>query len=197
MFARYSRLPWRNYSEERLEHNKLITKNLELIAATLEHIRAELESPEQLASLLNTQVESGWPPGEYDRNAQKFFHNCYKENGISVIGWYVWYAITLPKNYIPSLLIGAGGYFGPPDKDGIVEIGFSIVPSQRQKGYATEIANALVENAFNDNRINKVIAHTTINNKASCKVLEKSGFHYIFNIHDPDILLYERHKNNR
>ncbi len=177
-----------------MERNKLQTKNLELIAATLEHISAELESPEQLASLLNTQVEPGWPPGEYDRNAQQFFYNCYKENGISAIGWYVWYAITQPKKNIPPLLIGAGGYFGPPDKDGIVEIGFSIVPSQRQKGYATEIANALVENAFNVNRINKVIAHTTINNKASIKLLEKSGFHHILNIHDSDNLLFERLK---
>ncbi len=177
-----------------MELKKLQTKNLELIAATLEHINAELESPEQLTSLLNTQVEPGWPPGEYDRNAQEFFYNCYKENGISVIGWYVWYAITLPKNNIPSLLIGAGGYFGPPDKDGIVEIGFSIVPSQRQKGYATEIANALVENAFNDNRVHKVIAHTTIHNKASCKVLEKSGFNYIFNKHESNNLFFERLK---
>lgn len=177
-----------------MKHNKLQTNNLELIAATFEYICAELESPEQLASLLNTQVEPGWPPGEYDINAQKFFHKCYKENGASVIEWFVWYAITLPKNSIPSVLIGAGGYFGPPDKDGIVEIGFSIVPSQRQKGYATEIAKALVENAFNDNRVHKIIAHTTIHNKASCKVLEKSGFHYIVNKHESDSLLFERQK---
>lgn len=180
-----------------MKHNKLQTNSLELVAATLEHISAELESPEQLASLLKTQVEPGWPPGEYDRDAQKFFCNRMKENGASVIGWYIWYAIRLPKNNTPSLLVGAGGYFGPPDKDGIVEIGFSIVPSQRQKGYATEIAKALVENAFNDNRIKIVIAHTTINNKASCKVLEKSGFHYIPNKHDPDILLFESLKQYR
>ncbi|MBN2590340.1 MAG: GNAT family N-acetyltransferase [Sedimentisphaerales bacterium] len=177
-----------------MKHNKLQTNNLELIAATLEHINAELESPEQLASLLNTQVEPGWPPGEYDRNAQEFFCNRMKEDGTSGIGWYIWYAIRQAKNETPSLLIGAGGYFGPPNKDGIVEIGFSVMPSQQNKGYATEIAKALIENAFNDNRVDKVIAHTTNHNKASYKVLEKSGFHYVIKNHESDNILFQRLK---
>ena len=110
-----------------MKHNKIQTQNLELTAATFEHISAELESHERLSSLLKTQIDSDWPPGEYDRDAQKFFYNCLKKNDSSVIGWYIWYAIRRPQNNTPSLLIGAGGYFGPPDKDGTVEIGFSVV----------------------------------------------------------------------
>ena len=179
-----------------MESQILHTNHLELIAATSEHIKAELESPECLASLLNTQVEQGWPPGEYDRNAQEFFFDILCRNNTSAVGWYIWYAISKPIHNKPSLLIGAGGYFGPPKEDGIVEIGFSIMTFHRNMGYATEIAEALVENAFNNKNVHKVIAHTTNNNTASCKVLEKSGFHYVSEDYESGIVLFERQKDN-
>ena len=49
------------------------TERLLLVASTLDHLRAELASPAKLASLLNVEVPSDWPPGEYDRSAQEFF----------------------------------------------------------------------------------------------------------------------------
>ncbi|HPX82616.1 MAG TPA: GNAT family N-acetyltransferase [Syntrophales bacterium] len=59
-----------------------------------------------------------------------------------------------------------------------VEIGFSIMPAWQNFGYATELAELLIKNAFTDGRVLKVIAHTTPMNLASCKVLEKCGFNY-------------------
>ncbi len=152
------------------------THRLELTAATIDHIFAEMESSERLAQLLGTQVESGWPPGEYDRDAQEFFACRLKEGGASVVGWYVWYAVQREKENQTSILVGAGGYFGPPNEAGEVEMGFSIMPSVRGDGYATEMTRALVSNAFRDIRVNKVIARTTSENIASVKVLMKSGF---------------------
>ncbi len=158
---------------------RLSTNHLELVAATLDHVCAELESADRLASLLKTHVEPGWPPGEYDRDAQMFFRDRLKEGGASVIGWYCWYALQRGSPYQPSVLVGAGGYFGPPSEDGIVEIGFSILPGWQNLGYATDLAGLLIENAFTDSRVKKVIAHTTQMNLPSCKVLEKCGFNYV------------------
>jgi len=152
------------------------TDRLEVRAATIEYIRSELEAPERLAALLEAHVEPGWPPGEYDRDAQEFFLDRLTEGGMSVAGWYVWYAIRRRNACQPSVLIGAGGYFGPPNEEGIVEIGFSVMPSWQGLGYATELVAVLVENAFSDLRIQKVIAHTTSENHASRRVLEKCGF---------------------
>ncbi|MEQ8186706.1 MAG: GNAT family N-acetyltransferase [Candidatus Eremiobacterota bacterium] len=157
----------------------LSTDNLELIAATPEHVTAELESPGNLASLLNALVEPDWPPGEYDRDAQEFFLDRLKEGGPDAVGWYTWYAVRRGNQTGPSTLIGAGGYFGPPSSDGTVEIGFSVMPSWRGHGYATEIAGKLAEHAFTDIRVKKVIAHTVPENTASCKVLEKCGFSFV------------------
>lgn len=157
----------------------LRTNRLELEAATFYHISAEMESSEHLARLLRTRVEPGWPPGEYDRDAQEFFGCRLKEESMSVIGWYIWYAVRREEEDRPSLLVGAGGYFGPPSEKGEVEIGFSMMPSSQGYGYATEMAKALVSNAFADTRVHRIIAHTTPDNIASVRVLTKSGFRYV------------------
>ena len=155
---------------------KISTNRLELVAATLDHVCAELESPERLASLLSVEVEPGWPPGEYDRGAQEFFQDRLREGGTAVIGWYGWYAIRRGSPNQSSVLVGAGGYLGPPSESGEVEIGLSVVPAWQGLGYATELVEALVVNAFADLRVRKVTAHTTPQNLTSCRLLEKSGF---------------------
>ena len=99
---------------------RLSTNRIELLAATLDHVCAELESAERLASLLKAHVEHGWPPCEYDQDAQMFFRDRLKEGGASVIGWYGWYALRRGSPDRPPGLVGAGGYFGRPNEEGIV-----------------------------------------------------------------------------
>lgn len=169
---------------------KLSTNRLELVAATLDHVYAELETVERLALLLKAHVEPGWPPGEYDRDAQVFFRDRLKEGGTSVIGWYCWYALRRGSPYQSPVLVGAGGYFGPPSEEGVVEIGFSILPRWQNLGYATELAELLIKNAFTDSRVQKVIAHATLMNLASCKVLQKCGFNYVCRDEESDNNLY-------
>ncbi|MEW6413126.1 MAG: GNAT family N-acetyltransferase [Candidatus Zixiibacteriota bacterium] len=170
---------------------KISTNRLDLIAATLEHVLAELKSLQSLASLLRAEVADGWPPGEYDRSAQEFFRDRLKEGGHTVVGWYGWYAVRRGDTNRRSVLVGAAGYFGPPNEQGEVEIGLSVMPAWREQGFATEIVRALIENAFNDPRVNKIIAHTTPANVASCRLLEKCGFLYVGKDGPPGNILYE------
>jgi RimJ/RimL family protein N-acetyltransferase len=159
---------------------RLSTNRLELIAITLDHVCAELESPECLAALLNVLVEPERRPGEYDRDAQEFFRDPPGEGGTSVVGgWYGWYTVRRAHFCSPPVYIGAGGYFGPPGASGVVEIGFSIKPAWQSHGYATELAGMLIDNAFKDIRVEKIIAHASPMNIASRRVLEKSGFDYV------------------
>lgn len=164
---------------EKFERYKLTTNRLVLIAATCDHINAELESNAKLAMLLNAEISSNWPPGEYDRNAQEYFKARLEDGGLPVSGWYVWYALLPETPDRPSTLIGSAGYFGPPTPKGDVEIGFSVMGKWQNKGYATEIAKALIANAFRDNRTFKVVAHALPDNLPSCRVLMKCGFHYV------------------
>ena len=155
---------------------RIFTKRLELAAATPEHVLAELEDPRRLASLLNAAIEPGWPPGEYDRNAQEFFRERLLEGGPAAAGWYSWYAIRREGPGDPAVLVGAGGYYGPPGGAGEVEIGFSIMPPWRGLGFAAEMAEALIVNAFADPRVFRVVARMEPRNSASRRVLEKCRF---------------------
>jgi [ribosomal protein S5]-alanine N-acetyltransferase len=155
------------------------TPRLELVAATLEHVCAELESVERLARLLGARLSPGWPPGEYDRGAQEFFRDRLREGGAAAVGWYTWYALRRGSAEETPMLVGAGGYFGPPSDDGVVEIGFSILPGWRNRGYATEVADGLVRNAFADPRVRKVIARAAATNAPSCRVLDHCGFRLV------------------
>jgi RimJ/RimL family protein N-acetyltransferase len=151
------------------------TPRLDLVAATLDHVAAELESPDRLADLLDAEVEAGWPPGEYDRDAQVFFRDALAEGGDAAVGWFGWYAVRRGTPDRRAVVVGAGGFLGPPDDDGEVEIGFSVVSSWQGRGYAGEMAEALVGVALADRRVRRIVAHTTEANAASCGVLRKAG----------------------
>lgn len=150
-----------------------------MISSSATHIRIELETPELLAEKLNAAVSTEWPSGEYDRDAMEFFLRCFETGGDAAQGWYGWYAINIDSTEGARALVGAGGYFGPPDADGVVEIGYSILPEWQQRGYATEMVKMLVTHAFSFGNIDKIIAQTALENVASSKVLINSGFNCV------------------
>jgi [ribosomal protein S5]-alanine N-acetyltransferase len=152
------------------------TARLDLVAATVEHLAAELENTQRFANLLGAVVLPSWPPGEYDRHAISYFHERLAEGDSSAAGWYVWYAIRRTTADCPATLIACGGYFGPPLRDGTVEIGYSVVPEWRRHGYATELVQALVQRAFDDPAVRRILAEAEIANVASIGVLKRCGF---------------------
>lgn len=77
----------------------------------------------------------------------------------------------------PPELVGWGGFKGPP-RDGIVELGYEIAASRRERGLATAAVRAMVVEAFADTQIGTVIAHTLAERNASNRVLEKAGFQF-------------------
>jgi RimJ/RimL family protein N-acetyltransferase len=160
-----------------MANTKLLKSHrLTMIASTLEHIRTELDAPEKLSGLLDAQVSKAWPPGEYDRDALEFFRACFEAGGEAVVGWYGWYAVREAVAESPRALVGAGGYFGPADSDGTLEIGYSVLPEWQRQGFATEMVESLVAHGFTFPATNLVIAHTFEANPASIAVLTRCGF---------------------
>jgi ribosomal-protein-alanine N-acetyltransferase len=54
-------------------------------------------------------------------------------------------------------------------------VGYNLLPTYWNKGFATEITKALVNYAFSQLKLERVEALAMEENKASCKVLEKVG----------------------
>ena len=167
----------------------LRTRRLDLVAATLAHLEAELATPNALGCLLAVAIPPGWPPGEYDRQALEFFHAQLAAGGPEQVGWYTWYAITRNLRGQRELLIAGAGYFGPP-ADGTVQIGYSVIPSARRQGYASEIVTALLNHAFTVPAVQQVIAHTSDANVASTQVLLRCGFERVGPGVEPESVQY-------
>jgi RimJ/RimL family protein N-acetyltransferase len=75
----------------------------------------------------------------------------------------------------PPELVGWGGFKGPP-QGGVVELGYEIAECRRGRGIATAAVRAMLAEAFADEAVSAVIAHTLPQRNASNRVLEKVGF---------------------
>jgi RimJ/RimL family protein N-acetyltransferase len=72
-------------------------------------------------------------------------------------------------------VIGHCGFHGPPEDVGRAEIGYTVLPAFRGRGYATEAASALVEYARGQ-EVATVFATVAPDNAPSLRVVEKLGF---------------------
>ena len=68
----------------------------------------------------------------------------------------------------------------------MVEIGYEVAESYQNQGLATEMAQALIDHAFQDERVQVVQAHTLAEENASVKVLRRCGMQFMETGFDPD-----------
>jgi len=66
-----------------------------------------------------------------------------------------------------QLAVGRAGYHGPPDSDGMVEVGYSIDPQYRRRGYARAALRALLARAAADPDVRTFRATISPDNVAS------------------------------
>lgn len=63
-----------------------------------------------------------------------------------------------------------------PAAGGVVEIGYTVFPEHRRRGYATEAVAALVDWAFDTGEVTTVVATVAPDNVPSLAVLDRAGF---------------------
>ncbi|MFS0689692.1 GNAT family N-acetyltransferase [Sporosarcina sp. 179-K 8C2 HS] len=128
-------------------------------------------------------------PEDYEIRDHVKGHVAELQNDESQLGWGVWFVVDKETDTI----IGDIGFKGKPSEDHTTEIGYGIVPSAQNKGYATEAVGALIEWAFAFGEVKIVIAECVEENSASIKVLEKLGFRQIGRV--DNMLKWEMKKN--
>jgi RimJ/RimL family protein N-acetyltransferase len=149
----------------------LTTTRLELVAGTVELARAEINDLAAFAALLGVPEPKIWPPPLNDENSQRYFLASLEQAGPGDAGWSLWFCVRRE----PRELVGGAGFKGSP-RDGIVEIGYSMLEAEQRKGYCTEAVRALINWAFGHPEVKMVIAHTLRELGPSIRVMEKCGF---------------------
>lgn len=156
----------------------LFSKRLRFINSTPDILNKILQGNDALAAYLQINVPEKWT--EF---GDAPFKHAVKQLQMDPENapWWSWLPVLKDEN----LLIGNCGYKGVP-KDGMVEIGYEVIPEFRGIGLATEIAAVLADNAFKFTKVTHIIAHTLPEENASCKVLSKCGFKFVEEVNDPE-----------
>ena len=85
------------------------------------------------------------------------------------------FGLMMIRDASDGLAVGGIGFFGPPDADGAVEVGYGLVPAARGRGIAgAALTQAIAIAAAHGVRV--VRADTDPANLPSSRVLERAGF---------------------
>ena len=144
-------------------------------------MEAALEGDDALANALGHDVVAGWATFA---EALKLTRDALAANPSGA----AWGARFFVARDQPEL-VGWGGFKGPP-KDDAVEIGYEIAEARRGRGLATAATRAMLAEAFADERVTAVIAHTLPERNASNRVLEKAGFRFEGEAQEDDELVW-------
>jgi len=160
-----------------MESIVLKTRRLVLRSATPQLAAADLSNRSDFARLLSAYVPEDWPPPLNDE-ASKTFTLTYLEENPDAAGWSTWYFLLPGKPEGSSQAAGIGGFKGKPSQ-GMVEVGYSMLPACQRLGLASEAVAALADWAFSHPGVQLVTAKTLPSLLASIRVLEKNRFHLL------------------
>jgi RimJ/RimL family protein N-acetyltransferase len=92
-------------------------------------------------------------------------------------------------------IVGLVNFHDRPDADGVVEIGYSVVPRFRRRGYAREMAEVMWAAAAAHPAVRRLRASVAPDNVASRAIIEGAGFVQVGEQIDPEDgleLVFER-----
>ena len=124
-------------------------------------------SDSEMGNLIEVELDT-----ETKREYTEMLDGC-KQNPEQRIWFAVW---TMQLNDETSRIVGDLSFKGL-DSNGMVEIGYGIKKEYEGQGYMTEAVTAMVGWASEQIGVNYIEAEADQDNKASQRVLEKTGFH--------------------
>jgi [ribosomal protein S5]-alanine N-acetyltransferase len=147
----------------------IVSERLELRPMTVEFFDAVLEGhPEETG----VAIPDDWPD-DHDRRFLELRRRQLAES--PELDWRVYTVVR------DGEMIGHAGFHGPPGRNArndpeAVEIGYTVFPPHRRRGYATEAARALVAWARDERGIRRFLFSISPTNEPSLAIARKLGF---------------------
>ena len=112
-----------------------------------------------------------------DEHDRRFFQLRRRELAAEpeLLGWFVWAVV------VDGEMVGHAGFHGPPGRNAqndaeAVEIGYTIYPQYRRRGYATEAAKALISWARDEHGVRRFLFSIAPDNEPSLAIARRLGF---------------------
>ena len=88
-------------------------------------------------------------------------------------------------------MVASEGFLGLP-QEGIIEVGYSVLPEFQRKGYGGEMAGALTGWALGQQGVERVTANAASDNVPSVRLLRRLGFSERGSSEEPGHIRFER-----
>jgi [ribosomal protein S5]-alanine N-acetyltransferase len=147
------------------------TERLEVVSLSAAHARAATDYREEFAAMLDAEIDDDWPLPDFAEYLPVMARTLERDAELMAYGG----VIILRE---PRIVIGEVGLHGAP-RDGRAEVGYSIVPSRRKRGIATEALQGLMKWSYETLAISRLAARCLPENHPSKRVLEKNGFRFV------------------
>jgi RimJ/RimL family protein N-acetyltransferase len=94
--------------------------------------------------------------------------------------------IRIAVDRASGTIVGQTNFHAPPDAEGTLEIGYSVLPRHRGHGYATEIARTMWSYAATHPDVRVLRANVRPDNAPSRRIVEGAGFVKVDEEMDPE-----------
>ncbi len=162
---------------------RIVSDRLLLVPFTLDIASNILEGNIGVLESLGLKTDKNWPDNESLETLPKIIKNLQLVK--EPTGFESWMIVKRDN----MLVIGDAGFKGRPNANGEVDIGYSIIEKEQNRGYGLETAKSLVDWAFLQQEVKHITASCLIKNIASGKILEKIG---MFEISRDEEMIYWR-----
>ncbi len=152
---------------------------------TVQLVRLDRAIEESLANdpaYLDAMINDDWP--QVAALVHQLVGSKLTANPVSIdkLEWGGYFVVDTATREV----VGSCAFKGPPTAEGTVEIAYFTYPGFEGKGYATAMAQKLVELAGGSMAVNRVLAHTLPHANASTRVLAKIGMIFVGEVNEPD-----------
>jgi len=172
-----------------VEHRRLCTDRLLIVQISIADIQALVDgNPEQVEGLLKASFPQPYMPPPLMDDALPFICGWLHDHP-NDHWWKPWFFADRERR----MIVGAAGFSGP-SQSGALQLGYAVYSEYKGYGYATEAAQALLQETWLDPSITAVQATIPPWHSDSIRVAEKLGMTAVGETNDDEvgkIIVYE------